>query len=93
MGEYPLATKCYEQLLRRNQENTLYYLKIKEAKQLNDDECVYNMLCGYRKKFPKALAPKRLCLTFASGIYILLIIKLSLIIFILHFRTHIQRRN
>lgn len=67
MGEYNLATLCYEKLLRRNQENTPYYLKIKEAKQLKTDECVYNMLCGYRKKFPKALAPKRLCLTFASG--------------------------
>jgi len=43
---------------------------IKEAKQLHNDECVYNMLCDYRKKFPKALAPKRLCLTFASGILI-----------------------
>jgi len=67
LGEYHLATLCYEKLLRRNQENTLYYLKIKEAKQLHNDECVYNMLCSYRKKFPKALAPKRLCLTFASG--------------------------
>jgi len=67
MGEYHLATLCYEKLLRRNQENTPYYLKIKEAKQLLNDECVYNMLCSYRKKFPKALAPKRLCLTFASG--------------------------
>lgn len=43
---------------------------IKEAKQLHNDECVYNMLCDYRNKFPKALAPKRLCLTFASGISI-----------------------
>ncbi|XP_050441172.1 N-alpha-acetyltransferase 16, NatA auxiliary subunit [Adelges cooleyi] len=65
--EYQLATLCYEKLLRRNQENTMYYLKIKEAKQLKNDECVYSMLCAYRKKFPKALAPKRLCLTFASG--------------------------
>lgn len=73
MGEYNLATLCYEKLLRRNQENTPYYLKIKEAKQLQSDECVYNMLCGYRKKFPKALAPKRLCLTFASGKLILLV--------------------
>ncbi|KAE9543854.1 hypothetical protein AGLY_001978, partial [Aphis glycines] len=67
IGEYNLATLCYEKLLRRNQENTPYYLMIKEAKQLHNDECVYNMLCDYRKKFPKALAPKRLCLTFASG--------------------------
>lgn len=67
MGEYQLATLCYEKLLKRNQENTLYYLKIKEAKQLKDDESVYLMLCDYRQKFPKALAPKRLCLTFASG--------------------------
>lgn len=75
MGEYNLATLCYDKLVQRNQENTPYYLKIKEAKQLHNDECVYNMLCGYRKKFPKALAPKRLCLTFASGIQFLIIRK------------------
>lgn len=89
MKEYQLATLCYEKLLKRNQENTLYYLKIKEAKQLHNDECVYSMLCSYRKKFPKALTPKRLCLTFASGKLILLLVRLYLIKFVLYFRKFI----
>lgn len=92
MGEYHLATLCYEKLLRRNQENTPYYLKIKEAKQLHNDECVYNMLCSYRKKFPKALAPKRLCLTFASGKLIFFVKNISKKMYnFINFRKYIPK--
>lgn len=61
------AEEKYRDLLRRNPENTGYYSKLEEALQLTAPVEKLEMLYEYREKFPRALAPARLLLNYASG--------------------------
>ncbi|KAF9793633.1 hypothetical protein SFRURICE_001992, partial [Spodoptera frugiperda] len=69
-GEYYLKLKrfkeaesVYEDLLKRNPENVMYYAKLIEAKQLVDPDEKVAFFEVYKKEFPRAIAPRRLQLT------------------------------
>ncbi|KAL1460229.1 hypothetical protein WDU94_012156, partial [Cyamophila willieti] len=67
LGQYSEATKHYESLIERNQENTLYYNKLIEAKQLTNNADIFALLMHYISKYPKATVPKRLVLNYLTG--------------------------
>lgn len=67
LGQYSEAMKHYESLIERNQENTLYYHKLVEAKQLTNNDDIFQLLTHYISKYPKATVPKRLTLNYVSG--------------------------
>lgn len=67
LGQYNEAMKHYESLIERNQENTLYYNKLVEAKQLTNNDDIFQLLTHYISKYPKATVPKRLSLNYVSG--------------------------
>lgn len=50
-----------------NPENTNYYVKLAEAERHEKDEDTLNMLQEYEEKVPRALAPRRLQLNYATG--------------------------
>nr|XP_032523162.1 N-alpha-acetyltransferase 15, NatA auxiliary subunit [Danaus plexippus plexippus] len=69
-GEYYLKLKrfkdaeaVYEDLLKRNPENVMYYQKLVEAKQLSDPDEKVAFYDVYKKEYPRAIAPRRLQLT------------------------------
>ncbi|XP_047027460.1 N-alpha-acetyltransferase 15, NatA auxiliary subunit [Helicoverpa zea] len=69
-GEYYLKLKrfkeaeaVYEDLLKRNPENVMYYEKLIEAKQLITPEEKVAFFDVYKKEYPRAIAPRRLQLT------------------------------
>ncbi|KPJ13486.1 N-alpha-acetyltransferase 15, NatA auxiliary subunit [Papilio machaon] len=66
-GEYYLklrrfkeAEGVYEDLIKRNPENVMYYQKLIEAKQLSKSEDIVAFFDVYKKEYPKAIAPRRL---------------------------------
>uniref|UniRef100_A0A8D8ZZN1 N-alpha-acetyltransferase 15, NatA auxiliary subunit n=1 Tax=Cacopsylla melanoneura TaxID=428564 RepID=A0A8D8ZZN1_9HEMI len=67
LGQYLEAMKHYESLIERNQENTLYYNKLIEAKQLTNNEAIFELLTNYISTYPKATVPKRLVLNYLTG--------------------------
>ncbi|XP_049765257.1 N-alpha-acetyltransferase 15, NatA auxiliary subunit [Schistocerca serialis cubense] len=67
LKRYREAESIYKQLLMRNPENTSYYMKLQEAQQLKDPDDILRMFAGYQELFPRAQAPKRLPLNYASG--------------------------
>lgn len=54
-------------LIKRNPENTLYYSKLIEAKQLSKPEEVVQVYLEFELAYPKAMPPRRLPLNYASG--------------------------
>ncbi|XP_045504813.1 N-alpha-acetyltransferase 15, NatA auxiliary subunit [Colias croceus] len=73
-GEYYLKLKrfkeaesVYEDLLKRNPENVMYYQKLIEAKQLSNPDEKVAFFDVYKKEYPKAIAPRRLQLTEAEA--------------------------
>ncbi|XP_026736637.1 N-alpha-acetyltransferase 15, NatA auxiliary subunit-like isoform X2 [Trichoplusia ni] len=73
-GEYYLKLKrfkeaeaVYEDLLKRNPENVMYYEKLIEAKQLSNADEKVAFFDVYKKEFPRAIAPRRLQLTEAHA--------------------------
>ncbi|XP_026490356.1 N-alpha-acetyltransferase 15, NatA auxiliary subunit [Vanessa tameamea] len=69
-GEYYLKLKrfkeaeaVYEDLLKRNPENVMYYEKLVEAKQLSSPDEKVAFYDDYKLEYPKAIAPRRLQLT------------------------------
>ncbi|KAJ8969388.1 hypothetical protein NQ314_001787 [Rhamnusium bicolor] len=74
LGELNLKLKCfdkaadyYEQLIQRNPENTIYYKKLIEARQLSKAEDILEFYLKYTEQFPRAMPPRRLQINFASG--------------------------
>lgn len=67
LEEYDKSAKYYEELIRRNPENTLYYKKLIEAKQLKDGEEIVQFYADYEKKYPRAMPPRRLPLNYVTG--------------------------
>ncbi|XP_075234659.1 N-alpha-acetyltransferase 15/16 [Lycorma delicatula] len=67
LGRHSDACEKYRQLLQRNPENTGYYMRLMESLQLETDEQRRVLLAEYRDKYPRALAPSRLLLNYASG--------------------------
>nr|CAD7392624.1 unnamed protein product [Timema cristinae] len=67
LKRYEDAERVYKELLLRNPENTLYYDKLQQAQQLSSTDDKLSMFTLYQELFPRAQAPRRLPLNFASG--------------------------
>ena len=67
LQRYSRAEEVYNELIKRNPENTLYYKKMIESKQLCDVDDIVDLFEFYQKQFPRALAPRRLPLNYAVG--------------------------
>jgi hypothetical protein len=67
LKRYKEAELFYRDLLMRNPENTMYYAKLQEAQQLSTASEKLSMFSEFQEVFPRALAPRRLPLTFAAG--------------------------
>uniref|UniRef100_A0A1L8DWR9 Putative acetyltransferase n=1 Tax=Nyssomyia neivai TaxID=330878 RepID=A0A1L8DWR9_9DIPT len=68
MGRHSEAVPIYRELLQRNPENTMYYKKYIEARELLDKP--QEQLVEYRqfqKEYPSSICPKRLPLDAATG--------------------------
>ncbi|XP_071447544.1 N-alpha-acetyltransferase 15, NatA auxiliary subunit [Hetaerina americana] len=67
LEQYREAIVVYKELLKRNPENTMYYQKLQEALQLQTVEERLKLFEGYQEMFPRAQAPRRLPLNYATG--------------------------
>ncbi|KAK0183435.1 hypothetical protein PV327_001478 [Microctonus hyperodae] len=67
LGQYAEAASVYKDLLKINPENTTYYSKLAEAERHCTQEETLEMLQRYEELSPRALAPRRLQLNYASG--------------------------
>lgn len=67
LGQYAEAVSVYKELLKINPENTTYYSKLAEAERHSTQEETLEMLQRYEELSPRALAPRRLQLNYASG--------------------------
>lgn len=59
----------YAELIKRNPENTFYFSKFLEAKQLADVDEIVDIFESFQKQFPRAHAPRRLSLNYAVGAF------------------------
>lgn len=67
LKEYEKAVMYYEELIRRNPENTMYFKKLIEAKQLTEPEDIVQFYSEYAQIYPRAMPPKRLPLNYVTG--------------------------
>ncbi|XP_033327720.1 N-alpha-acetyltransferase 15/16 isoform X1 [Megalopta genalis] len=67
LKQYEEAADIYKGLLDINPENTTYYTRLAEAERHAKPEETLVMLQDYEELFPRALAPRRLQLYYASG--------------------------
>ncbi|CAH1159834.1 unnamed protein product [Phaedon cochleariae] len=67
LNRHTKAGEYYEQLVQRNPENTGYYGKLIEARQLTEPKDIVDFYLRYAEKFPRAMPPRRLPLNFATG--------------------------
>lgn len=67
LGQHGEAVQVYKDLLNINPENTTYYAKLAEAERHASPEDTLRMLQRYEQLFPRALAPRRLQLNYATG--------------------------
>ena len=67
LKRYKEAEVYYKDLLMRNPENTTYYARLQEAQQLTTASEKLSMFSEFQDLFPRALAPRRLPLTYAVG--------------------------
>ncbi|XP_043268220.1 N-alpha-acetyltransferase 15, NatA auxiliary subunit [Venturia canescens] len=67
LGQHGEAVQVYKDLLNINPENTTYYGKLAEAERHASPEDTLRMLQKYEQLFPRALAPRRLQLNYATG--------------------------
>ncbi|KAJ8922617.1 hypothetical protein NQ315_007649, partial [Exocentrus adspersus] len=67
LKRFEKAAEYFEQLIQRNPENTMYYKKLIEAKQLTNPDDVVEFYLKYAEQFPRAMPPRRLPLHYASG--------------------------
>ncbi|CAH1394311.1 unnamed protein product [Nezara viridula] len=67
LNKFQEAEAIIRNLLKRNPENTLYYPLLERALRVEKDEDKFNLLMELVKAEPKALAPRRLLLNYATG--------------------------
>lgn len=67
LGQQSLAVPIYEQLIKRNPENVLYYAKYFEAKGITDNGSKLAEYKKFQESYPYAMCPKRLPLDIAFG--------------------------
>lgn len=67
MDQPSSAVPIYEELIKRNPENTMYFLRYFDAKEISDDFEKLAVYKQFQKDYPKAMCPKRLPLDVAAG--------------------------
>lgn len=67
LKQYAEAEQVYKELLDINPENTTYYTRLAEAERHSLPSETLHMLQRYEELFPRALAPRRLQLNYATG--------------------------
>lgn len=67
LKHFDKSAKYYEDLIKRNPENTIYYKKLIEAKQITEPEEIVNFYLQYAEIYPRAMPPRRLPLNYATG--------------------------
>lgn len=67
LKQFDKAAKYYEELIQRNPENTSYYKKLIDAKQFDKPEQIVEFYLNYANKYPRAMPPRRLPLSYATG--------------------------
>ncbi|KAJ3659247.1 hypothetical protein Zmor_010948 [Zophobas morio] len=67
LKNFDKAAKHYEELIQRNPENTIYYNKLIDAKNLAKPEDIVNFYLECSEKFARAMPPRRLPLNYAVG--------------------------
>ncbi|XP_055911380.1 N-alpha-acetyltransferase 15, NatA auxiliary subunit [Eupeodes corollae] len=67
LGQHSSAVPIYEYLIKRNPENTLYFHKFFDAKEIADDSEKLKIYKQFQEEYPQAMCPKRLPLDVASG--------------------------
>ncbi|XP_046747968.1 N-alpha-acetyltransferase 15, NatA auxiliary subunit [Diprion similis] len=67
LEQYSEAEQVFKELLNLNPENTTYYARLAEAERHSSPEKTLEMLQRYQDLFPRALAPRRLQLNYATG--------------------------
>jgi len=67
LKQYAEAEQVYKELLDINPENTTYYTRLAEAERHSSPSETLHMLQRYEELFPRALAPRRLQLNYATG--------------------------
>lgn len=67
LQRFDRAESVYSELIKRNPENTMYYIKFLEVKQSTDVDKIVDTFEYFQKQFPRAHAPKRLSLNYAIG--------------------------
>lgn len=67
LKEYKKAAVYYRELIQRNPENTNYFTKLIEAKQLKEPEDIVQFYAEYAQVYPRAMPPKRLPLNYVTG--------------------------
>lgn len=67
LRQYEEAAQVYKDLLNINPENTTYYAKLAEAERHTTPEDTLKMLQRFEELYPRALAPRRLQLNYATG--------------------------
>lgn len=61
------AVEIYRDLIKRNPENTLYYNKFIEAKQVKTEDEILTIYKQFQKEYSRSICPRRLPLDVASG--------------------------
>lgn len=67
LKRFDKATTIWEDLIRRNPENTLYYNRYLEAKQVHDPVEKVQIYRRFQEDYPQSICPKRLPLNVADG--------------------------
>lgn len=67
LGKHSMAVPIYEELIKRNPENTMYFLKFFDAKEITDDSEKLEIYKKFQEEYPRAMCPKRLPLDVALG--------------------------
>lgn len=65
LKQYEKAAKYFDELVRRNPENTTYYNKLIQARELTKPEEIVQFYLSLAEHYPKANPPKRLPLNYA----------------------------
>lgn len=67
LGNYSAAITIWDELIKRNPENTLYYTKYLAAKQVTDPDEIVDIYKKFQIDYPHSICPKRLPLNVATG--------------------------
>lgn len=65
LQRFDRAESVYSELIKRNPENTMYFSKYLQAKQLTDVDEIVDIFEMFQRQFPRAHASKRLSLNYA----------------------------